>query len=1161
MLNKDTLWTLASAEMRSCGRLVRTWTFVVIAFIVCIVWYVDMVDYSQWPFPPSSWGDDQMTARYTISTMVNDFVAIFSIGVILLSFDIRGRDVQDRISEVVDSIPASNVEIIFGRIAGILLLVLIPCVVFLALITAYEVVSELAGSRFRLGIQPVTVLSLIVWNLFPNLVFYCALVACLAALIRFRLLVAIIAVGVFLGLFWIDNYIPVRFQESLSQFPGSSYVPSDLAPVLASPAIIGNKCVTLFVSIALLFLAASVLPRTDPRRRVTTILGIAATGLAIVVFMVLIISLYRTQNLEADWLHEHRRQHHTSFPDVQHLQGTVEIMPGRKINLDVTLTVNTSTLSNTDWMVFSLNPGYTIQQLAIDGERTTNFSFRAGLLKVSTDLVSDVSHDIRLHAIGKPDDRFAYLDQARDFQIFPNRSVRQLGLRNSIFHSDFVALMPCIAWYPISGSIADRDSIELYKRDLFTIDLTVSVPSRWQVATVGKRYVLEDQSRSQIQFISGAPVPEIALLASTFDRRTKSIEGVEFEVLFNKKHLQNLDTLAPFADSVYQWVAERIENARAISLTYPYDVFYVVEVPSNLRIYGGGWQMASVLQPPGMMLIRESSFPTEQFEFVTKRERSVGWLTEDAQDQRVFDELRRYFANDQQGGNPFSGFARNFISHQVSATERGAIVLQHLLEQLSGQLIVEAESFSLISMSEFDHYIPSHRVGFSPDTWFGAGSDYAVQRRVQIAGLPSTRQMMDQIALFDLDFEANPIDSSRILLIKGHALARSMISYYGAEPIGAFLKRLLTEFRGQHFNAADFLRIASEVSLDFDEWVVPWLEDTILPGYLFETPIVSRFESEESDDVQYQTTFVVHNAEPMSGLVRIFWAANDTNNPRDNDWPSGNLIRSDPIFIAGHHSKRFAIQSDIPLRGLWVDPFLAFNVEAFELPVPEFDEYGDQNSSMLPFVSDVDWRVPESEGIVVDDLDPNFSIVMRDMNTGVFLQPQASTAVSETNGEYVLGLPWDRYLGANEWNRVFNPSSFGKYLRTYVRIARGEEKSAARFVVSLPHDGHWRLEYYMPKPAFVPGGYGVSDLFSYRSYITRSANPRAPEEHYRIEIRSGDIKWDEQFDIAIANVGWNDVGEFSLSSTEVEVLVSDWAGHEEVLVYADAIRWTPVEPD
>ena len=197
MLNIRTLLTLAVSEMRSCRRLARTWVFIAVALLFCTVWYIDMVDTARWPSPPYGFfSDGGMTARYTISNLMNGFVAIFSIGIIFLAFDIRARDVQNRISDAIDSRPMSNVEIIFGRLAGIYLLLAIPCLVFLALLTGYESISGLFESRFRLGLQPLSVLSLIAWNLIPNLLFYSALVVCLSVLVRFRLLAAVIALGV-----------------------------------------------------------------------------------------------------------------------------------------------------------------------------------------------------------------------------------------------------------------------------------------------------------------------------------------------------------------------------------------------------------------------------------------------------------------------------------------------------------------------------------------------------------------------------------------------------------------------------------------------------------------------------------------------------------------------------------------------------------------------------------------------------------------------------------------------------------------------------------------------------------------------------------------------------------------------------------------------------
>ena len=98
--------------MRSCRRLTRTWVFIVGAILVCTIWYLNILELSSWPDPPTGWDHDEMSPRYTGATMLNTFVAIFSIGVIFLAFDIQTRDRQNRIREVVDSLPVSNIEIV-----------------------------------------------------------------------------------------------------------------------------------------------------------------------------------------------------------------------------------------------------------------------------------------------------------------------------------------------------------------------------------------------------------------------------------------------------------------------------------------------------------------------------------------------------------------------------------------------------------------------------------------------------------------------------------------------------------------------------------------------------------------------------------------------------------------------------------------------------------------------------------------------------------------------------------------------------------------------------------------------------------------------------------------------------------------------------------------
>ncbi len=1018
--------------------------------------------------------DSNVTARYLLPSLMNDFIAIFSIGFIFLAFDIRARDVQDRIADVIDSLPASNVEIIIGRLAGIFLLLFIPCVVFLAVLAGYESISGLFESRSRLDLPPLWMMSLITWNLIPTLFFYGALVVCLSILLRLRLLTAIFAVGALSGFFWINDYIPVRFQDSLPQFLGSTIVPSDLATDFVSTAVLVNACGALLVSIALILFAANALDRIEPRRRLNATLGIVAVTIASVGYFSLFASTHSAENRKVEWVKTHQQYVHDAQPDVRHLEGTVDLQPGNSVSLDVTLTVVKPTENSTGSVVFSLNPKYKISKLVLNGKESTNYSFENGLLKLPPALLLDGSNTLQVQAKGKLDDRFGYLDQARDLQNLAHKSVRQLGLRNSIFHRDYVALMPGIFWYPISGPAVGRDQIESRPRDVFTTDLKVRVPRKWQVAMVGKRIEEADQNQNTYRFRSGAPVPEIALLAAYFDQRSITIEGVDFEVLFNRKHLQNFASLTLIQEHIQEWVSARLKDARAASLEYPYQTFYIVEVPSNLRIYGGGWRMDSVLQLPGMMLIRETSFPTEPFNKVVDSARIYGGSGEEEQDNYVFEAFLKYFYDDMQGSSPFAGFARNFVSHQLSATKQGATVLQYLVDQLSNQLITPYESGSLFSLAEYGTLIPSlSNLGFvyRLETHY---SNRAKNWRERIAKLPSTWEVMERVPLFDLDFNTHPIRSYRVLLTKGYVLAESMIAHFGPENIGAFLKKLQTDFHGRAFTVEDFIKVADEVGLDFNDWVLPWLEDTNLPGFQVEPASVSKIESTEFSDIEYQTTFILYNAEPIPGFMRVAWSDDENT---ISSWVYDDSIISDPIYVSGHAAKQISIRSANPITWIWIEPSLAHNRSAFEVFIPEYDVSTLTESSPLPFVSEVAWQSSDAETVIVDDLDPEFSIVTQTDEPVNYIIEQVDSPAPLTTDEYDQGLRVARWLNFGEWTRMYDSSSYGRYRRSYAYVMRGDGSSAARFEAQLPREGRWKLEFHVPKSVFEESSYGSSTSF------------------------------------------------------------------------------------
>ena len=1158
MLNIHTLWVLALTEMRSSRRLFRTWLVIGIALTVCIGWYVSSLDTNLNPSAPSGWDHYYMNARFKIAEMMNVFVATFSCGLIFLAFDVRARDVHNRIHEIVDSLPANNVEIVVGRLIGILLLLLFPVFLLIGLIACYETMTELFGGRYRVGTHPISVATLFVWGILPNLVFFSALVACLATLVRNRMVVAILALGVLVGSLWVEGYIPVILRQSLSPYVASVLFPSDLTPTFATFAIATSRIATVLMSVALLLWAAAMLPRIEPRRRIIGRLSVALFGVGALTLIGSLLTAQSTTILKDRWAGWHEEHLDAVFADVQHIEGSVDIRPGRFINLDVTLTVATPRTNTENPFVFSLNPGYKIKQVYLDSEIFTDYSFKKGLLVFPADAFPNNLHKIRLVTRGRPDDRFAYLDQVRDFQTLADENVPKLGLKSSIFRSDYVALMPGIVWYPISGVAIDRDNLEKQARDLFTSELIVTVPRDWHVAMTGARETVEDQNRNYFKFENDAPLPELALFTAAFEQHMTTIDGIVIAVLYSERHRKYLEALTPVVDQLQKWTSKHLSIARAHSLRYPYKTFYVVEVPSSLRIYRGGWQMDSVLQPPGMMLIRETTLPTVDLDALVRGLQYRDYDRLDGQYDIRFLALWHYISNDMQGGNPFVGISRNFVSHQISATGRGATALQYLLDELSNQLIVGYESCFVVSITEFGDYVHGMGLGSSWSDYMD--SNYAKRRRMSVSGLPSTWNILERTTLFDLDYRSNPIYSYRALSSKVHALAKSMIAHYGAESVGRFLETLRADYEGKSFTFEDFVETASLVDIDLGDWVLPWLEDTAVPGYLATSPTVSKRTDQDFGDTTYQSSFILYNAEPTSGYVQVFWSDNEEN----FSWYSHEETKkSNLIFLEGHTALRFAIQSNRPLTGLRVEPVLALNRMPIDLLLPIEYESVQEHSSTLPFITEVTWPLQEAESIIVDDLDPTFSIVPLSEDSEEELIARIQSRVATGDGEFDHGLLFESYPQPGEWCRLYHPTSYGHYRRSYARIAHGDQTSAARFVASIPYEGTWQLDFFLPKPAFYHGAFGGwSELFGIRfdddSISKRPANQDAPDEYYRLEIDDGNSSWNEQFDVANAKEGWNLVGFFDLSSKEVEVLLSDYAGHRDIMVHADAIRWTPV---
>lgn len=184
-----------------------------------------------------------------------------------------------------------------------------------------------------------------------------------------------------------------------------------------------------------------------------------------------------------------------------------------------------------------------------------------------------------------------------------------------------------------------------------------------------------------------------------------------------------------------------------------------------------------------------------------------------------------------------------------------------------------------------------------------------------------------------------------------------------------------------------------------------------------------------------------------------------------------------------------------------------------------------------------DWT-PKSQGIIIDDLDEGFSVLqpkhMRNISMRGWFRPPSLEI--ENEGQ-LAELGSEHTPNSGRWVRTVNSKAFGTHRRTIAisRVGGNKRVQPARFAAELPRAGRWLLEFYVHYPRW-SDGHDFSD--------------------FKLRIGDGARVWDIDFDPTTLDPDWKIVGEFDLSESTVHFDVV--GGKSRSLIYADAIRWSPV---
>ena len=1145
MLNLNAMIAVAVAEMQACRRMARTWVFIVLASLISTGSYLSsnvgfMLQSTTSP------AQGLTNPRYILADFSSIFIGLFAVGVIFLAFDIRARDVKNRIYEVLDSRPITTIELLTGRLAGVVWLFSIPMLVFILLVLIYSAISQVSGFGFGEPVEMWSVASFVVFDMLPNLMFWGAFVIFLAVLVRWRILVVLLALGFMIGVNFLVARLPLDVQLVLVSTGSYAVFPSDLAPVFVNTAIFLNRVALLLLTAGFLFAAAAMHMRREATRSRDAFIGCGSFALGVVVMIWLCMSAGQQPKDEQEWGRIHSEEALVALPDINKIEGQVDIFPGNKIRLDIQLEVVSSSLDSNEFEVFSLNPGYKIDLLEVDGGPISEFVFEAGLLKIPKKHFHRDISTLKIQAHGKPNLRFAYLDSAIriDEKYFNNVNFnRALGTANSIFHPNFVALLPGIKWLPTSGPAVGEDQIDVRKKDHFNVDLRISTPKHWLAAGPGIREKQVSDKRAIYRFKPANTVPAITIVAAEFELASIEIDDIEFEFLFNKKHRRTMHALAKIEPALREWGEEKLKLAKEIGLSFPYKQFSIVEVPSRLRVYAGGWRMESVLSQPGLVMVPEKSLPTARFDTaVANMQKSDS--TEEELSKQIFSLVESYFRYDLMGGSVKSALAQQFVRYQTTPHGQGATGLDFVLQELTAELIFrEQDYFSVPTFIESPLLLNSLR------------SASSIRDQVDTNRVWET---IEDTPLSQLNYDADPLHTYHVHIAKYSDVVTAMTEILSKEQLRLLLTELLAQFRGTNFSYEELLNIASQQDLQIEGIVGDWLNSATLPGFMVSSTEVKRLEDDEQMNSVYETTFNIRNGEPATGVVKIQAIFNDSDGNFEGSQPV-----LDPIKIPGNTAFQMAVHTDKPPNVITVIPYLAYNRGSIVLTVPELEDYEIQELEPQPQIVPVDWTPFPDDAIVVDDLDSGFSVTQDydselDPELSGILRFIASYSNSLFVEEMDRGLPLDPRSLNPVWQRSTDGSYFGRYRRTAAINYRSGEKPQATFSASFSESGNWQLEFYVGSSdalrtttsSSVSISLGGASVMSSR--VERWIGGDEKLGIHTLEINNGSTTITEELDVGqIEQLGWVIVGEYPLDKGPVTVTVS---GQKSLL--ADAIRWT-----
>lgn len=1032
--------------------------------------------------------------------------------------------------------PSSNFSILLAYVFTISILIYGIAFVNVLVIYASAFIgslSEIAYGNIPTLRPTVTLLSI---DLPVTLLFWTTLALIVRIIIRNTTIAAAFACFSVVGIWFLALILPFNWNVLFSSSSYSSIVVSDFVPVFPNWSIVINRVAILFAAIGLCFLSASLWQRTDSWKHQY----LKSASIAIVVTVLLlgmqIFQVGSDSRKRHDWVKAHQGFDVDRNLDLRFISGSVVIDPGFSLRLNLQLKLAIPPNFTGDELIFSFNPGLTIEELALDTIESS-FTFEHGSLNIpcgSNPCAHGDGIGVSIVASGKPNLQFGNLESEIDYLHSVGMSPHLknlLGTENSVFNKEFVALLPSIRWYPTPSSLSVERHVEALSHapDLFGADVTVVIDeNEWDVAAPGNK-TKNPTHKSSFKFQTSQPIPQMAVIASQFVSSVTSVHDTTIELLIHARHADTIEPLKIVGNEFKQYLGERFDAMSDLEIHYKQPRLTFVEVPNYLRTVSG-YGMSFINSIPGLILVKESSIPLSSTRDLVERMRGEIQNGNELS-SALFSYLLNYNRRDHTGGNLEEAFARQLHPYAYQQFASDGVAL-NFLRQLLMNDSTTATPYSyryldsgliadFAALSEFNpiatiNHLTQSITGFHPLGYRAAMTNYLHDSEAA--------SNARKISLRELSAKKDVLQTRRTKYLKLMKIYRALREMLGEKILyDVVLSSRELSNTDDRTDSVDFIyREASAIGFSLGPFLREWLTTNAIPGFRTSRPTSTRVTSENSND-EYLASFYIRNDQDAHGVVQfaIF-----------GDFPRFRTKTGPSIELLPNTSYQVNIYSREPTDAIDIDAFHSKNEGIFlTVPKPDREEFSHIRQKTLKPIS---WLPPDDNYIIVDNLDTEVEVlsksesqVLRRTLNWLKLVPDLPKVMRSGVHHPLRSSP--PLLRRASWFSSDLWTSYGKYQHNTWR-ADGDAPTV-RFSVSLPSPGIWKLDYHFPY------------VYPYWQQHGR----------YDFILRDNDIEHLISID-AEGMDGWVQLGSFELVGPNVQLdLVSIDA--EDSMRMVDAIRW------